>query len=172
MPNFRININLSFIQICKSDVVSGIMDSIQTLGINPRTVLFEFTETGMISYDDSVQRLLDVLNENQVKLGLDDFGTGYSSLAYLKNLRVTLLKLDRGFTSKAVSDEFDFNLIGHIVDMAHSIGMGVCFEGVETEEERKKLRELGPDYMQGYYYGRPVDRQAFYEENLRECPKV
>ncbi len=172
VPNFRININLSFIQICKSDVVSGIMDSIQTLGINPRTVLFEFTETGMISYDDSVQRLLDVLNENQVKLGLDDFGTGYSSLAYLKNLRVTLLKLDRGFTSKAVSDEFDFNLIGHIVDMAHSIGMGVCFEGVETEEERKKLRELGPDYMQGYYYGRPVDRQAFYEENLRECPKV
>lgn len=167
MPDFRININLSFIQICKSDVVNGIMDSIQELGINPCTVLFEFTETGLISYDDSVQRLLDVLNENQVKLGLDDFGTGYSSLAYLKNLRVNLLKLDRGFTSKAVLDEFDFKLIGHIVDMAHSIGMGVCFEGVETEEELKKLRELEPDYMQGYYYGRPVDGQAFYEKNLR-----
>lgn len=167
IPNFRININLSFIQICKSDVVSGIMASIQELGINPGTVLFEFTESGMISYDDSVQRLLDVLNENQVKIALDDFGTGYSSLAYLKNLRVNLLKLDRSFTSKAVSSDFDYKLIGHIVDMAHSIGMGVCFEGIETEEELMKLRRLSPDYIQGFYYGKPVDRQRFYEQNLQ-----
>lgn len=170
-PNFRININLSFIQICKSDVVSGIMASIREVGINPKTVLFEFTESGMISYDDSVQRLLDVLNENQVKIALDDFGTGYSSLAYLKNLRVNLLKLDRSFTSKAVTNDFDYNLIGHIVDMAHSIGMGVCFEGIETEEELQKLRQLRPDFIQGFYYGRPVDRQKFYEQNLKiyEC---
>lgn len=170
-PNFRININLSFIQICKSDVVSGIMASIREVGINPKTVLFEFTESGMISYDDSVQRLLDVLNENQVKIALDDFGTGYSSLAYLKNLRVNLLKLDRSFTSKAVANDFDYNLIGHIVDMAHSIGMGVCFEGIETEEELQKLRQLRPDFIQGFYYGRPVDRQKFYEQNLKiyEC---
>lgn len=168
IPNFRININLSFIQICKSDVVSGIMASIHEVGINPKTVLFEFTESGMISYDDSVQRLLDVLNENQVKIALDDFGTGYSSLAYLKNLRVNLLKLDRSFTSKAVTNDFDYNLIGHIVDMAHSIGMGVCFEGIETEEELQKLKKLQPDFIQGFYYGRPVDRQQFYEQNLRE----
>ncbi|MCI9137361.1 MAG: EAL domain-containing protein [Lachnospiraceae bacterium] len=170
-PNFRININLSFIQICKSDVVSGIMASIREVGINPKTVLFEFTESGMISYDDSVQRLLDVLNENQVKIALDDFGTGYSSLAYLKNLRVNLLKLDRSFTSKAVANDFDYNLIGHIVDMAHSIGMGVCFEGIETEEELQKLKQLRPDFIQGFYYGRPVDRQKFYEQNLKiyEC---
>lgn len=168
IPNFRININLSFIQICKSDVVSGIITSIHELGINPGTVLFEFTESGMISYDDSVQRLLDVLNENQVKIALDDFGTGYSSLAYLKNLRVNLLKLDRSFTSKAVADEFDYKLIGHIVDMAHSIGMGVCFEGIETEEELVKLRELRPDYIQGFYYGKPVGREVFYEQNLKK----
>lgn len=168
IPNFRININLSFIQICKSDVVSGIMTSIHELGINPETVLFEFTESGMIAYDDSVQRLLDVLNENQVKIALDDFGTGYSSLAYLKNLRVNLLKLDRSFTAKAVSNDFDYTLIGHIVDMAHSIGLGVCFEGIETEEELVKLKELRPDYIQGFYYGRPVDSQKFYEENLKK----
>lgn len=172
IPNFRININLSFIQICKSDVVSGIMTSIQELGINPGTVLFEFTESGMIAYDDSVQRLLDVLNENQVKIALDDFGTGYSSLAYLKNLRVNLLKLDRSFTAKAVSNDFDYTLIGHIVDMAHSIGLGVCFEGIETEEELVRLKELRPDYIQGFYYGRPVESQKFYEENLKKYDKA
>ncbi len=167
MPGFRININLSFIQICKSDVVTGIMSSINELGIDPSTVLFEFTESGMISYDDSVQRLLDVLNENQVKIALDDFGTGYSSLAYLQNLRVNLLKLDRGFTSKAVSNEFDYNLIGYIVNMAHSIGMKVCFEGIETEQELLKLKKLNPDYIQGFYYGRPVDEETFYQNYLK-----
>lgn len=172
IPDFRININLSFIQICKSDVVSGIMSSIQELGINPGTVLFEFTESGMISYDDSVQRLLDVLNENQVKIALDDFGTGYSSLAYLQNLRVNLLKLDRSFTAKAVSNDFDYTLIGHIVDMAHSIGLGVCFEGIETEEELVRLKELRPDYIQGFYYGRPVNSGKFYEENLKQYDKA
>ena len=166
MPKFRININLSFIQICKSDVVSGIMASIDELGIDPSTVLFEFTESGMISYDDSVQRLLDVLNENQVKIALDDFGTGYSSLAYLQNLRVNLLKLDRGFISKAVRDEFNYNLIGYIVNMAHSIGMKVCFEGIETEQELIKLMKLKPDYIQGFYYGRPVNGETFYQNHL------
>lgn len=168
MPKFRININLSFIQICKSDVVSEIMASIEELGIEPSTVLFEFTESGMISYDDSVQRLLDVLNENEVKIALDDFGTGYSSLAYLQNLKVNLLKLDRGFTAKAVVNDFDYNLIGHIVDMAHSVGLQVCFEGIETEEELQKLRKLEPDYIQGFYYGRPVNKDTFYEENLKK----
>ncbi len=168
LPGFRININLSFIQICKSDVVSGIMKSIDELGIDPSTVLFEFTESGMISYDDSVQRLLDVLNENQVKIALDDFGTGYSSLAYLQNLRVNLLKLDRGFTSKAVVNDFNYNLIGYIVDMAHTIGMKVCFEGIETEEELEKLKKLEPDYIQGFYFGRPVDRDSFYHGHLEK----
>ena len=167
VPNFRININLSFIQICKSDVVSGIMSSIDELGIDPCTVLFEFTESGMISYDDSVQQLLDVFNENQVKIALDDFGTGYSSLAYLQNLRVNLLKLDRSFTSKAVSNEFDYNLIGHIVNMAHSVGLKVCFEGIETEEELQILKKLEPDYIQGFYYGKPVNGEKFYQDNLK-----
>jgi len=169
IPEFRININLSFIQICKSDVVSNIMAAIQELGINPSTVLFEFTESGMISYDDSVQRLLDVLNENRVNIALDDFGTGYSSLAYLQNLRVNLLKLDRGFTAKAVINEFDYNLIGHIVDMAHSIDMKVCFEGIETEEELERLRRLEPDYIQGYYYGEPMNGHNFCKKYLEKC---
>ncbi|MEY8391789.1 bifunctional diguanylate cyclase/phosphodiesterase [Lachnospiraceae bacterium 45-W7] len=172
IPEFRININLSFIQICKSDVVSGIMSSIGELGIEPSTVLFEFTESGMISYDDSVQRLLDVLNENQVKIALDDFGTGYSSLAYLQNLRVNLLKLDRGFTAKAVVNDFDYNLIGHIVTMAHSIGMKICFEGIETEEELQRLQKLGPDYIQGYYYGKPENGEAFYDNHLRKLEQA
>ncbi len=172
IPEFRININLSFIQIRKSDVVSGIMSSIEKAGIDPCTVLFEFTESGLISYDDSVQELLDVLNENQVKIALDDFGTGYSSLAYLQNLRVNLLKLDRSFTSKAVRNDFDYSLVGYIVEMAHSIGMTVCFEGIETREELEKLLKLHPDYIQGFYYGRPVNKENFYEQNLTKYNKV
>ncbi len=109
-----------------------------------------------------------MLNENEVKIALDDFGTGYSSLAYLQNLKVNLLKLDRGFTAQAVVNDFDYNLIGHIVDMAHSIGMQVCFEGIETEKELHKLKKLEPDYIQGFYYGRPVDKATFYEENLKK----
>ena len=101
-----------------------------------------------------------------MKLAIDDFGTGYSNLRYLKDLRADMIKIDRSFGVRAMESNYDYTLLGHIIEMAHSIGLGVCLEGVETEEELVKLQKLGPDFIQGYLFGRPVPEKEFVDKYL------
>jgi len=94
------------------------------------------------------------LRELGVRFLIDDFGTGYSSLAYLRKFNIDFLKIDRSFVEdlKGVG----FELCTAIIAMAHSLGLGVIAEGVETEEQKKLLIDLGCDYMQGYLCSRPL----------------
>lgn len=164
IPNFKININLSYIQIKKSNVIDDILDCIDCTGINPGTVTFEFTESNYIDSDSRIRKLINAFCEKGLQLAIDDFGTGYSNLAMLQSLNVNVLKLDRTFVSKSLQTDFDFKLISHIVYMAHSIGLKVCMEGIETMDEQERLSPLRPDYIQGYLYGRPMDKDSFEEK--------
>lgn len=161
IPDFKISINLSYVQIRKSDVVTEIMNAVNEIGIRPETVQFEFTESGIINVDASMKRLMRVFSEAGISMALDDFGTGYSSLSYLQELKVNVIKLDRGFIEKAAKNDYNFKLIKHIRDMSNDIGMQVCFEGIETNEELEKLKELKPDCIQGYLYGKPIETVMF-----------
>ncbi len=97
---------------------------------------------------------------------MDDFGTGYSSLGVLKDIPVNLVKIDQTFVRNISQDSFDATFIQFIVRLCHNVGKRVCLEGVETEEEYQIVKKSGPEYIQGYYFGRPVPVKEFEEKYL------
>lgn len=167
IPDFRININLSYIQIKKSNVALDVLNLIDKIDIDPQHLTFEFTESTYIENDAMVKKLIKIFNAEGIKFALDDFGTGYSNLAYLQNLNVDVIKIDRSFVNKAMTDDNIYSVISHIIDMAHNMKLSVCIEGIENEDEQNRISSLVPDTMQGYLYGKPVNAEQFMKDNIK-----
>lgn len=161
IKNFRISINLSYIQIKRSNVLEDILQALKVYKLAPEDVIIELTESGQLESNSLVLDVLESFRQKHLKVAIDDFGTGYSNLTYLKDFNANILKIDHTFTRKALNDSFDFRLVTHIVHMAHSIGLNVCMEGIETEEQKEQLDELKADYLQGYLFGKPMPAQEF-----------
>ena len=166
ISSFHININLSYVQLKKTDVLEELRVHLGMLEVCPENIMLEITESGYIETDLAFRQAMEEIQSQKMRLAIDDFGTGYSNLRYLKDLRADMIKIDRSFGIRAMESEYDYTLLGHIIEMAHSIGLGVCLEGVETEEELVKLQRLGPDFIQGYLFGRPVPENVFVEKYL------
>ncbi|HVM26865.1 MAG TPA: EAL domain-containing protein [Mycobacteriales bacterium] len=118
----------------------------------------ELTESALV--DDRSRDAVQTLAAAGIACSVDDFGTGWSSLAYLRELPVNRLKLDRAFNRDVDRDDKDAAIVGGVVQMAHAIGLDVVAEGVETPEVAARLRELGVDVAQGWLYGRPQPASA------------
>ena len=166
ISSFHININLSYVQLKKTDVLEELRVHLGMLEVCPENIMLEITESGYIETDLAFRQAMEEIQSQKMRLAIDYFGTGYSNLRYLKDLRADMIKIDRSFGIRAMESEYDYTLLGHIIEMAHSIGLGVCLEGVETEEELVKLQRLGPDFIQGYLFGRPVPENVFVEKYL------
>jgi len=166
IPGFRVSVNLSYIQVLKSDVLADILEGIRRYHLKPGSIIIELTESGFLESDESFIRFCNGLRENGILLALDDFGTGYSNFHYLYNLSPDTIKIDRSFTVKALGNEYEYNLLRYMVDMAHSINLKLCIEGIETKEELVKICEMGPDYIQGYYFGKPCAFDNFVMEHV------
>lgn len=160
-PNFRVSVNLSYIQVLKSDVLSEIIEGIDRFGLKKGSIIIELTESGFLESDANFIHFCNGLQENGIPLALDDFGTGYSNFHYLYNLNPNTIKIDRSFTLKALNNDYERNLLKHMVDMTHSIDLKLCIEGIETKVELDKICEMGPDYIQGYYFGKPCPFASF-----------
>ena len=117
---------------------------------------FEITETAMMADPARAAEILNALGAMGIRLSIDDFGTGYSSLAYLKQLPVAELKIDKSFVMGMATDENDATIVRSTIDLAHNIGLRVVAEGVEDKRTYEMLVELGCDSVQGYYISRPV----------------
>lgn len=96
-----------------------------------------------------------------LSIAMDDFGTGYSSLGILKLSPADVVKIDRTFVKGILTSTFDATFIRFIVELCHDVGIRVCLEGVETAEEYALLRSMQPDYIQGFYFGRPMPAADF-----------
>ncbi len=167
IPDFRVSINLSYIQILKSNVLAEIMAGIEKYRLRPGSVVVELTESGLLESNPNFIKFCEGLKANSVYLALDDFGTGYSNFHYLYHLSPDTIKIDRSFTLKALHYDYEYNILKHMVDMSHGISLKLCIEGIETKEELEKICEIGPDFIQGYYFGKPVTFEQFCQEHLQ-----
>ena len=149
-------VNLSPVDLLDLQLADDLAAVLQASGIEPRLVCLEITETTVMADVDRAHSVLDGLAASGFRLSLDDFGTGYSSLAYLKNLPVHEVKIDRALVSGIAASDPDRTIVRSTIEMAHSLGLAVVAEGVETPEQQALLRTLGCDFAQGYLYARPL----------------
>jgi diguanylate cyclase len=157
----QVAINLSVRDLVRHDLVGAVDDLLHAHKVPPQLVCLEITES---SFMQDPERAMDVLRDLHglgVHLSIDDFGTGFSSLAYMKQLPVHELKIDRTFVQGMASSEKDVSIVRSTVQLAHNLGLKVVAEGVEDERCLQRLRELKCDLAQGYLLGRPMRRSAF-----------
>lgn len=167
--NFHMSVNLSYVQIERSDILFDVECALEKTKVNPENITLEITESGYIDHDE-LQRLFDELHKLRINVDIDDFGTGYSNLRYLQNLHANTLKLDYTFVHKAVmgkDGDSERRVIEHIINMAHDLGMKVCLEGIESEADVEILSKLKPDKFQGFFFGKPVSSYAFLDKNKK-----
>ena len=149
-------INVSSSHFSSAGFVERVEQARQKFDIQPGELEIEITES--VSRDPEQHiRVCKQLHKNGIKVAIDDFGTGYSSLSVLKQLKVNTLKVDRAFIQNLPSDESSALMVRAIVAMAVGLGFDVVAEGVETREQAQFLQQLGPLYIQGYYFSRPVE---------------
>jgi diguanylate cyclase (GGDEF)-like protein/PAS domain S-box-containing protein len=156
----QVSVNKSPVQFEQPDSVSW-PELIGEMGLPGACVTVEITEGLLLNKSARVkQRLLEFRN-NGIEVSIDDFGTGFSALSYLKLFDIDYLKIDRSFVADLATDESDKALVDAIIVMAHKLGIRTIAEGVETAEQQDLLRKLGCDYVQGYFYSRPVPAGEF-----------
>ena len=151
-----VGVNVSPRLLHRADLVHAVDDALSRSGLDPRYLNLELTETGVMQNPDRAIAVLGDLKRMGVHICIDDFGTGYSSLAHLKRLPIDALKIDASFVRQITSNRDDASIATAIVAMAHSMGLKVTAEGVETLDQLEYLKELGCDEIQGYFVSRPV----------------
>lgn len=169
-PNFKISVNLSYVQILKSDVCEEIEHWIEFYNLKPESLMVELTESGYVDDNSpAVKRMWDRLRKHGVMIALDDFGTGYSNFQLISSMVPNVVKLDRSFTVKALQNAFEHQLMDHIIQLVHSVNLKICVEGVETQTELEEIEKLSADCIQGYFYGRPCGRRDFLKKFIQKA---
>ena len=159
-------VNVSGQQLHQPDFVDQVLQALERSGADPHRLKLELTESQLLTEIDDTIVKMTALRAKGVSFSLDDFGTGYSSLAYLKRLPLETLKIDRTFVMDVLTDANDAVIARTIVALAHSLGLAVLAEGVETDAQRQFLADVGCPWYQGYLFSRPLPLAAF-EEFLR-----
>lgn len=152
----KVTVNLSARQFAEAELVKTVLEVLQQTGFNPNNLEIEITESiAMKNIAHSSIKLAE-LKALGISVTIDDFGTGYSSLSYLKRFPVQKLKIDKSFVKHVISDPQDTAIIQAVISMGQSLGLVVCAEGVEEENQLRLLRTMGCDIAQGYFISKPL----------------
>jgi diguanylate cyclase (GGDEF)-like protein/PAS domain S-box-containing protein len=160
-PDFQISVNLSPVQFKHSAYFDRWFNLIASAANTHHCLCVEITEGVLLDASAKTAQQLLRFREAGIEVAIDDFGTGYSSLAYIKRIEVDYLKIDRSFITNIAAESTDYPLVEAIIMMAHKLGLKVVAEGVETEAQLALLDSIGCDYIQGYYYAKPLPRPEF-----------
>ncbi|RFF29386.1 EAL domain-containing protein [Wenzhouxiangella sediminis] len=155
-PGLRVGVNISGRQLLRRDLVHLVEQSLAESGLPAACLSLELTESSLLHDRDLAAETLLALRQRDINVWLDDFGTGFSGLNHLRQLRVSGVKIDRSFVADILSDPDDLALSSAIIAMAHSVGMRVIAEGVESREQLELLRDNGCDLVQGFLLARPM----------------
>ena len=137
------------------------MNLVKKYRIDPEYLHLEITESAYTENQDVLKETVSILQKNGFRIMMDDFGSGYSTLNVFKEMPVDVLKMDMRFMDRLTEDERSRNIVYFIINMAKSLGINVVAEGVETKEQAEYLKKMGCEYAQGYYYSKPLSKEAY-----------
>ena len=159
----RISVNLSARELQHPTLVGVVEEALREARLDPQSLTLEITESAVVKDEEHNIDALRRLGALGIRFALDDFGTGYSALAYLRRLPVDLLKLDRSFVERLAEDAEAEVLLSGVISIASGLGLYVLAEGVETPEQLARVRSLGCELAQGYYFSKPLSSEAAME---------
>ena len=160
-PDYRINVNLSVIQLLQNDIVETVEETLKSTGLNPHNLTLEVTESLAANDMAYLKRILGKIKKLGVRVALDDFGTGYSSLNHIREMPVDIIKVDRCFVNDLGKDEFANVFIKMALELANALHVNMCVEGVENQEQYEVLGNMNVNLMQGFYFDKPMKLKEF-----------
>ncbi|WP_180236512.1 bifunctional diguanylate cyclase/phosphodiesterase [Marinicella litoralis] len=155
---FRLSINVSILQLSNENFLSNLFDLINKYDCENAKLMLEITETLIIENPRKIGTILEKIRQSGIEVSLDDFGTGYSSLSYLTKLPINELKIDQSFIHGLTTKKTNLTLVKSIINLGNSLGIKVLAEGVETNEELMILKNLKCQFIQGYYFSKPLNK--------------
>ena len=159
--SLKLVINISVQDLLDPGMPEALLAALQRNNVPNRLLGLEITESGMMQDQAAAVMVLKRLRALGIDVAIDDFGTGHSSLAYVKQLEVTELKIDRSFVRNLVQDGKDRAIVLSIIELAHNLDLTVVAEGVEDKSSLKVLHKLGCDLVQGYVFTKPLAEKEF-----------
>lgn len=160
-PEYKVNINLSVVQLTQLDILDKIRKVLEDTVVNPKNITFEVTESLAVNDMEWMVSILNSIKALGCRVALDDFGTGYSSLNHIRTMPIDTIKIDKAFVSDMDSDSFSETFIKTISELADSLDMDVCVEGVEMDKQVNMIGKFSVNLAQGYYFDRPLTRAEF-----------
>jgi diguanylate cyclase (GGDEF)-like protein/PAS domain S-box-containing protein len=160
LPGITMAVNVSAVQFRNDDFLESFMGILDESGLDPRCLEVEVTESALMKRAEPMAFILQTLRSKGIRISIDDFGTGYCSLSYLRKFPLDSMKIDQSFVRQISTTPDETMIVSAIINMAHSLGLRVIAEGVETEEELAFLRERHCEEAQGYYFSRPIPAHA------------
>ena len=170
-PALHVAVNLSSKQLQQKNFAEVVKRTLGETGLEPRYLDLELTESLLMQDMESAVAILKELKDLGALISLDDFGTGYSSLSYLKRFPIDFLKIDRSFVKDIAHDRYGAGIVRAIIVMAHTLGIKVIAEGVESAEQLEFLRAQGCDITQGYFCSKPLATETF-TDLLKDWQKI
>lgn len=170
IPVTNISINVSARQFKEQDLVAVLEQTLRRNQLDATHIELELTESTLLHNEDHAESTLNQIHNMGVVISIDDFGTGYASLAYLKRLPIDILKIDKSFTDGILHDPDDIAIVNAIYGLAKGLGLKLVAEGIETSEQLERVKSIGVDYGQGYFWSppRPAEQYADLLESLKQ----
>jgi polar amino acid transport system substrate-binding protein len=157
----EVSINVSMVEIATGDYVQNVARQLQEHDVSPTLVKFEITEGMAMIGETQTQKYFNDLKALGVKISLDDFGTGYTSFSYLKKFPADVIKIDKSLIDYILTSVEDQRIVHAIIDLGHNLGMQIVVEGIESREMVDMVTSFGCDYIQGYYFSKPLPALEF-----------
>lgn len=165
-PEYKVNVNLSVVQLLQNDIIETIHDALEATGVNPASLTLEVTEGLAINDIKRMQYVLHEIKKLGVRVALDDFGTGYSSLSHIRNMPIDVIKIDRCFVEDIGADVFSDAFVKSVAQLADALHMNICVEGVEEQQQCDALGRMNVDMIQGFLFDKPLSVDDFESKYL------
>ena len=166
LPNMRVSVNFSMVQLRDPTIVEQVRRVLQKTGVSGESLTIEITESVPVHEIDEISKKLAAFKEEGIEIAIDDFGTGYANIGYLKQLDVDEIKIDRMFVKDIEKDTYNYKLVSNMLEFAKTNVLRVCCEGVESPKELAVLESRSPDFMQGYLFDKPCTAKTFTERYI------